>query len=239
MPTVFEVSGRMAMFRKPYTTTSSVSYPFPPPTALAGMIAAILGYDNGASEKGWNAFFWEEMKGTQVALRIMNSVSWRSETINLWKAQKNPHIQVKHQFIEKPKYRVFVKGALEKVLDDYLKNKNFIYTPYLGVAYALCEISYLGNFSEEEISDYPLKIDSVVPFVDISGSNDDLEIDVLASGGIFRERVPFSMDGERALEKSVIVLYQLSSDKKIVIKKKGDIDVKRCGEDVVAWFSAW
>lgn len=165
--------------------------------------------------------FWEEMKGTQVALRIMNSVSWRSETINLWKAQKNPHIQVKHQFIEKPKYRVFVKGALEKVLDDYLKNKNFIYTPYLGVAYALCEISYLGNFSEEEISDYPLKIDSVVPFVDISGSNDDLEIDVLASGGIFRERVPFSMDGERALEKSVIVLYQLSSDKKIVIKKRG------------------
>lgn len=57
LPTVFEVSGRMAMFRKPYTTTSSVSYPFPPPTALAGMIAAILGYDNGASEKGWNAFF--------------------------------------------------------------------------------------------------------------------------------------------------------------------------------------
>ena len=38
MAVVFEVSGRMAMFRKPYTTTSSISFAFPPPSAIAGLI---------------------------------------------------------------------------------------------------------------------------------------------------------------------------------------------------------
>ncbi|MGB4656082.1 MAG: CRISPR-associated protein Cas5, partial [Bacillota bacterium] len=46
--TVFEASGPIAMFRKPYTTTSSVSFAFPPPTAIAGMIAAIIGIPNGS-----------------------------------------------------------------------------------------------------------------------------------------------------------------------------------------------
>jgi len=235
LPTVFEISGRMAMFRKPYTTTSSVSYPFPPPTALAGMIAAILGYDNGASEKGWNAFFWRKMKGTQVALRIMNSVSWRSETINFWNVkepQKNPHIQVKHQFLRDPRCRIYVRGSLERELDSILSRGHFIYTPYLGVAHALCDVKYLGNFEEEDCA-LPAEVNTVIPF------QGDVKVDIAASGGIFRELVPFSMDEARTLKRSMVVLFQLSPGRKIVIEEKGDVEIAKCGEDVVAWFPAW
>nr|WP_244406331.1 type I-B CRISPR-associated protein Cas5b [Thermovirga lienii] len=234
LPTVFEISGRMAMFRKPYTTTSSISYPFPPPSALAGMIAAILGYTHGAEDKGWNALYWEKMKGTQVALRIMNPVSWHSETINFWnvKEPQKKHIQVKHQFLREPRYRVFVKGPLEEELDSFLSKGCFLYTPYLGVAYALCDVKYLGRFKEEDCIP-PVKVNTVIPF------GDGLKVDVLGSGGVFRELVPFSMDEERSLKKSITVLFQLSPSKGILIKEKGDVEIARCGDDVVAWFPAW
>lgn len=42
---VFDVKGLMAHFRKYYTNSSSLSYAFPPRTTVAGMIAAVLGYE--------------------------------------------------------------------------------------------------------------------------------------------------------------------------------------------------
>jgi len=235
LPTVFEISGRMAMFRKPYTTTSSVSFPFPPPTALAGMIAAIVGIPNGAGEKGFKADFWKKMEGTRIALRILHPVSWHRETINFWNVkepQKNPHIQVRHQFLLNPKYRIFVDGGLSRVLKEKLAEGKFVYTPYLGVAYALSNLEYLGDFNGEECH-LPIKVNTVVPFLK------DVEINVLETGGVFREDVPFSMDTDRGLKQSVSVLYSASPEKDILLKNQGDLDVQKCGSDVVAWFPAW
>ena len=48
MAVMFDCSSDMALFRKPYTTTSSVSFAFPPPSAIAGLVSAIIGLDNGA-----------------------------------------------------------------------------------------------------------------------------------------------------------------------------------------------
>jgi len=80
--TVFEASGPIAMFRKPYTTTSSVSFAFPPPTAIAGMIAAIIGIPNGSSNEPSNAQYWPYMRRTRVAVRIMAEVKWKKHSLN-------------------------------------------------------------------------------------------------------------------------------------------------------------
>ncbi|MCX8153608.1 MAG: CRISPR-associated protein Cas5, partial [Candidatus Bathyarchaeota archaeon] len=45
---VFDAKCFFAHFRKHFSTTSSLSYSFPPRTTIAGMMAAILGYDRGA-----------------------------------------------------------------------------------------------------------------------------------------------------------------------------------------------
>ncbi|MDW8022877.1 MAG: CRISPR-associated protein Cas5, partial [Nitrososphaerota archaeon] len=42
---VFDAKCFFAHFRKHFSTTSSLSYSFPPRTTIAGMMAAILGYD--------------------------------------------------------------------------------------------------------------------------------------------------------------------------------------------------
>ncbi len=236
MAVVFEISGPMAMFRKPYTTTSSVSFAFPPPTAMAGLVCAIVGIPHGSDGKGCSASYWRELKGTRVALAFRNPVSWLCQAVNFSNSkepQKNPRTQVKHQFVANPCYRVYVAGGLEERLRSYLEQGAFAYTPYLGVAYALGDIEYMGSFGEHPVDDGPVAVDTVVPW------SEGMQVDVLQSGGAFKELVPFRMDETRRLQESVTVLYATSPEKKIVLKERGRLHVSRCGGDVVAWFSAW
>jgi len=236
MAVVFEISGPMAMFRKPYTTTSSISFAFPPPTAVAGLICAIVGIGHGSGGMACSASYWPELKGTRVALALRKPISWLRQTINftnLKEPQKNAHIQVKHQFVAKPSYQIYVSGGLEERLGSFLEQGRFIYTPFLGVAYALADIRYGGSFEELTVKDDSVTVDTVVPW------DESLELDVLGSGGAFKELVPFRMDEERQLLESSMVLYATSPEDRIILKKRGSVDVSRCGDDVVAWFPAW
>jgi CRISPR-associated protein Cas5h len=237
MATVFEISGRMAMFRKPYTTTSSVSFAFPPPTAIAGLVSAVIGIPNGSADDACNAAFWERMQGTKVAVSILNDLKWGRYTINFWNVknpQKNIHIQVKHQFIRNPRYRVYVEGGLEDSLRSNLEKGAFIYTPYLGVAYALADIDYVGNFRSEPVQGENLACDTVIPW------SENIKLgSILETGGVFKEQVPFRMDTKRTLMRSIAVLYPPTPEAKLVLKERGDADVTRCGKDVVAWFPEW
>jgi CRISPR-associated protein Cas5h len=237
MPLVFDVYGSMAMFRKSYTTTSSVSFPFPPPTAIAGLLGAIAGFESGSSLGASRSGLWDRMGGTRVALRILRQGTVSSHSTNFWNTKdpnKNPRIQVKHQFIFSPRYRIYVNGELERILRPHLENGTFVFTPFLGVAYALAEISYIGYFRGEKVeTDEKIPVDSIIPW------QEGMVLDVIASGGAFRERMPFEMDNERALKKVVDVLYSPSPDKKLYLLEKGEIDVSRCDNEIVAWFPYW
>jgi CRISPR-associated protein Cas5h len=82
---VFDIEGDMALFRKPYTTTSMVSYPFPPPTAVAGMIAAIIGINHEASQNAKNARYWDKMTGVQIGIALQSPLRWINTAVNLMK----------------------------------------------------------------------------------------------------------------------------------------------------------
>ena len=231
---IFEARSPLAMFRKPYTTTSSVSFPFPPPTALAGLMAAVVGEGNGAGKEAFCAAFWKKLAGTRVALRILRSISWQRSALNFWNVkepQKNPHIQVKHQFLSSVAYRVYVEGGVEEELAGRLRRGSFVYTPYLGVAYAIAELSWCGTFPAEPVSG-AVRVDSVLPW------KEGAALDVLASGGAFRETVPFRLDDERRLVQSVVVLYPVSPEHGLCLRHSSDA-VRRCGSDVVAFFDSW
>lgn len=238
MPTVFDVTGSIAMFRKPYTTTSSVSYPFPPPTAIAGLISAIVGFENNADEDSCSAEFWRKIAGNRVGIKLLSNVKWYTTTLNFWNVkepQKNLHIQVKHQFVKDPSYRIYVNGPVEDELERYLSGKSFVYTPYLGVAYAIAEIKYVGRFESEKLSGNDILVDTIVPY-----DSDDVEIDVLKSGGLHREIVPFRMNDERNLERIITVLYSSKGNQQgIFVKKSGNMEMSKVGKDTVAWFPVW
>jgi CRISPR-associated protein Cas5h len=234
--TVFEVTGPVAMFRKPYTTTSAVSFAFPPPTAIAGMIAAIIGLGNGSDQDATNAEYWSYMRGTRIAIRIAAPIRWKNHSVNLWNTknpQRNPRVQVKHQFVGSPRYRVYVSGGLEEKLRSFIESETFIYTPCLGTAYAIADLQYIGFYPWSEAQEDVLEVDTVLPW------DEGVKIDALRSGGAFREIVPFELDQERGLVESVTVLYPTAVDRKLHLLERGVLDVTRCGDDVVAWFPAW
>ncbi len=236
MAVIFEARGGFALFRKGYTTTSSVSFPLPPPTALGGLIAAILGIDSGASTRGDQALYWERLTGNRVALRILNPLRYFRGSLNFWNVkepQKNPHVQVKHQFLKDVAYRIYVEGPLEGPLEEILSRGGFRYTPYLGVAYALADLRWVGRVDRETLPPGPVHVSSVLP------EADGTVLDVLASRGTFREILPFRMTQERGLTGSLSVYFAPRPDQCLVLTERGAADVARCGDDVVAFFPPW
>ncbi len=240
MVLVFDVYADLAMFRKPYTTTSLVSFPFPPPTAVAGLIGAIVGLDHGGAQGAWRADYWRHFSGSRIALSLKKPPSWMTTTVNLIK-YKSPsgdmreHIQAKHQLLKKPIYRIYFNGGeLYPELKKRLMRNEFVFTPYLGAAWALAEIDFCGEFAAEEIVEVESEVDTVVPMLE------GVKIDVLRSGAIHRELVPFRLDEERRLKETVNVIYQEQQrEKKIWLKDKGNLTLSRVGEEKVAWFANW
>ena len=188
MAVAFDINAPIAMFRRPYTTTSSVSFPIPPPTAVAGLLGAIIGLPNGSHEKAFSAKYWDEMKGTKIALSIINPISWFSTTINFWnlkEPQKSPHIRVKHQFVRQPKYRIYVHGGVKRDWAAF-GEWYFVYTPFLGTAYAIADIDYLGQFPLQPVEEKEISLASVLPLLE----EQTVKIDIIASRTVFRDTLP-------------------------------------------------
>lgn len=246
MVLVFNVTADMAMFRKAYTTTSQVSYPFPPPTAVAGLAAAIAGLEHGAGEDSRNAMYWEELRGTRIGIALKRPVQWFSTSVNLLKfktsnGQLGEHIQSKHQYLKQPGYTIFISGgAIYAALKHRLERGEFVYTPFLGTAYAIADIEYIGEFQETILTDFPVWIDTIVP------DCDDLQVDVIRSGGLQRERVPYKMTPSRELYQTVGVLYaepeMFSAGQPgppIWINAGSQLTLSRVHNHQVAWFEPW
>lgn len=234
------------MFRKPYTTTSAVSFPFPPPTALAGLIGAISGLNHGSDSSASSAEFWKQMAGIRVAVGIKRPIQWFTTAVNLMKfktpnAFMGQHIQVKHQFAKMPKYRIYVEGDTEvyRILRDHLKEGRFVYTPYLGLAFCIADVEFLGEFEPEPVfcgKNSSIQIDTVLP------SYGEVEVDPIATGGVHREVVPFRMDENRRLQETVTVFYphiSAESSPCLVLSKQGQVEITAVGSEKVAWFQPW
>ena len=242
MAIVFDIRGPMGFFRKPYTTTSSVSFPLPPPSAIAGLIASILGIPNGAETSGGAALYWDRLQGTRIAIQRINPNAWFSATTNFWNTknpQKNAHIQIKHQFIKNPHFRISVQGGVEKELQQALENKQFHYPPNLGTAYTLADIYFIGFFdfdkSKIPAGEKGVSICSATPI------NDEVSsfIDFIQSKGLMKDTFPFRLDKARALKETIDLIYPSTPDGRIVIDTWDGLDVTCFEEEHIAWLPAW
>ncbi len=232
MATVFEISAPIGMFRTSYTTTSSVSYPFPPPTAVAGMIGAILGIDHGASKDGTSAMYWTQMKGTLIAIQIMNQVKFMRAGINFWNTKTgklNERTQIKHIFLKNPRFRIFVQGELEDRLDHALKTGTTHYTLYMGVAYAPVQWQYVGRFKSIPAHS-ETSIHSVIP---ISGPIPN--IDMRKTKSLNQTLIPFQMNETRKLLSTCQVLYRQEQGPIILTRPQNGWIQKVAGNNIV-WF---
>lgn len=236
MALVFDITGEYAMFRKFYTTTSSASYPFPPPTAVGGLIAAIIGVENKSENKAHLASYWESLYGNRIAISILSPTQWFTTSINLWNnkdPKKGIHNIIKHQFVKRPKYRIYVEGPIEERLKPFLEEGSFVFTPYLGTAYSFANIHYIGSFNPLKIEDDEARIKSIIP-ADIKP-----KINLKKTHGIFKDIVPLQMDTERGLTKSLSVFYPANIDTGIFVDNPEEIGGVLVGNDEIVWLPEW
>ncbi|MCC6011803.1 type I-B CRISPR-associated protein Cas5b [Candidatus Caldipriscus sp.] len=233
---VFDVCGKLGHFRKFYTTSSSLTYPFPTPTALRGLIGAIVGY--GKNE------YLEKTRDISLAVQILSPVKTIMMSVNYIntkegsggrkfvflekekkskgdkseksKSEKDVRTQAIIQFLKDPKYRIFVvdngKSETFEKLKKHLENREFVYTPVLGTSEHLAEINYFGTFTAEILENYEGECHTVCPI-------DNIEIDIVPIK-IGKELIPYDMENDRSKPKYLEVLYSKEPYKPIRGKYK-------------------
>jgi CRISPR-associated protein Cas5h len=80
---IFDLVGKFAHFRKFYTNSSSLTYDFPPPTVIRGLIAAILGIEKD------NYYDLLSPERTNISVSIQQPVRKVMQTINYTRTNKN------------------------------------------------------------------------------------------------------------------------------------------------------
>jgi len=213
-----DLAGKMAHFRKFYTNSSSLSYPFPPRTVVAGMLAAVL---------GWERDTYYDVLSTQkakIAVRIMKPSRSVMQTVNYINTKELRHLdgsgggtQVPIEIIFPADfddlliYRVFLLHADSGVTRELFSLLNTCRTKY-PLYFGLTEFPawvqearlYEGeDFELREEKGGEVAIDTVLPVEKVE------EITGLDSGvRIHKDRIPLDFTGERTLSYAASVIWE-------------------------------
>ena len=80
-------------------------------------------------------------------------------------------------------------GGIEARLRGHLERGSFIYTPCLGVAYALAQIDYIGACAPQPMGEKEVRVDTVVPW-----AGEEMELNLAESGGDIQRAGPLQAD---------------------------------------------
>jgi CRISPR-associated protein Cas5h len=146
----FDIWGDYAHFRRPWTTTSPLSFAIPPRTAIMGMLGAILGLKRGEYQEAFGG------DRARIAVAILNPITKTRITENLLNTKftwgpfrHGDHTQIRFELIRNPRYRIYVcleDAAMHDKLKTMLKAHTCVYTPCLGLSECLANFSYVGEF---------------------------------------------------------------------------------------------
>jgi len=215
---VFDIWGTFAHFRKFWTTSSSLSYPFPPPPTVKGILGAILGYRKEEYIKRTEPFkvgvrILNPVKRLKVALNFLHTknlsiTNFKSFSQNLRK-KGLLHTQTVVEILKNPKYRIYVSsedlGRLNE-LEETLKREENIYTLSLGWANFLAKYSYVGTF-EAKLTEIATKADSVVPVDKVLS----LDFERNNPQYLARDRIPLKLSEDRKPLIYTSVVYSLDA----------------------------
>jgi len=204
-----DVWGDYACYRRGYTTTSPLTYPIPPRTALAGLVSAILGKEKDSYWRSFqltNALFGVQLLSPIRKIRITQNLIDTKVGWNL-KETKGQRTQIPFEYLKSPKYRIFFwTSAMEELekLRELVSNHKSIYTPCLGLSECITNFEFVDEFTEiheKSAGDIGVDISTV-----ISGDNFEIKIEKGKKYG--KVRIPHTMNTERVVTKFADVIYE-------------------------------
>ncbi len=202
---VFDIHGKYGLFKKPYSPLSPVSFPLPPPTAVFGMIGAIIGLDKREYLERLQA--WDD-HAVQVGIRLLNPIQRYRTGLNLlitkgtkfFRPKKgNARTQIPAEFLKDPGFRIFFAHQDREILDAVQANLQAgktVYTPVLGLAQCIAQVRWQGRFPVEQM-DYngnELNMNCVIPV-----SSTGASVQFRKGVRLTRLRVPARMHTDRTV----------------------------------------
>ena len=215
---VFDVWGDYAYFRRGYTTTSTISYPFPSRTTIAGFVSGILGFSRDSYHDIFNK------NNSRIGLKIINPIKKTRLNLNYINTKESMHLfeiksngkrtQVPAEFLKDVKYRFYISLNDNEIMDKLyflLKDHKSVYTPYLGITECLCNFELVGKgrYLVDEVSGDNISIDSILIK---DGVNIQIEKD--KKYGVVKS--PGFMNEDRSVN-SFIEYYYESNGKSILV----------------------
>lgn len=209
---VFDIWGDYGHFRKFYTTTSPLTFSFPPPPTIAGILGAIY----GAEKTDYLTKFHYDC--CKTALRIINPVKKVRMGINLINTKENfwqpvktryhePRTQIRTEFLKNPHFRIYVHHQDENIFDNLLqriKNHRSVYSISFGLSELLVDFKLVGIYEAREIKEVTAELST--PIIVNNLINNHIEIE--AGKKYFREKVPIKMNIDRIIESYDDVIYE-------------------------------
>lgn len=211
---VFDIIGSMAHFRKFYTNSSSLSYAFPPRTAVAGMIAAILGYERDS----YYELLDKEHCGITVSVRtgirhVMQTVNYvRTKALREVNGSFGP-TQVPLDIVMPSKneavlqYRIYFCHEDTHIMDkvqDLLGSGRTVFPLYMGITEFIASGRYVAHIDNDAIQE-------VTPGIEVDLAT-VCNIEAIADGGLnfkaddghilqyIKERMPIDFGSQRQLK---------------------------------------
>jgi CRISPR-associated protein Cas5h len=203
---IFDIAGEYALFKKPYSPMSPVSYPLPPPPTVLGMLGAVLGYEKTDYHQQLN---WEQVRigvalrqPTRVFRAALNLLQTKTGTDSFFRPLdgQNTHTQVPCEFLRQPAFRLYVAGLPATVMDklaERLRSGRSAYTVTLGWANCLADVTWIGDAPTQPLTTDEWQAVTAVPLTA------DVKIHYENQRRYHRMRIPAVMNGER-----VVTRYQ-------------------------------
>jgi CRISPR-associated protein Cas5h len=204
----FDIFGDFGQFRKYYTTSSILTFSFPPPPTVKGMLGAISG---SPKDK-----YLDEFKNTQVAIRIIHPIQKIWFSLNYINTKDNyftltrknghqPRTQIPAEFLKSPSFRIYVSDSdeiLSKLTENIQQHKSF-YTLSLGLSELLADYRFMGLFRSDLVENKETEIVTIVPLSIIA------DIKFEESKRYQKEKIPAEMDSERVVNRYEEVVYEV------------------------------
>ncbi len=193
----FRVWGDYAHFRRHFTTSSPLTHSIPPPSALRGLVGAILGFSR--EEYPEKLSLDKSLFGVRLlrpVKKVRLGVNYIDTKDGAW-VSKPPkgrlHTQVRMEFLKDPDFEVYFHHEDDGLMDglsERLVQHRAVYTLYLGITECIANFEFFWD-------------GEVQPFEGVSNVLSAFKLDYLKTfkletgTGIVRERVPLLINAER------------------------------------------
>jgi len=203
---VFDLWGDLAHFKKPYTTTSPLSFAFPPRPTIAGIISAIIGLGKNEYADSFRK------RDANIGLRILNAVKKIRVSQNLidtktarFFSRIKQRTQIRIEYIKDPKYRIYFQHTDIDLLNhtkNLLETHECVYTVSLGLSELLADFQYIGEFNlERKTSRDLVEIHSIAP-------EQSIEMEFEEGKEYFSANMPLEMNSNRIVTQFGTVIYE-------------------------------